>query len=464
MTARPGTLLSWATDNLYATGPAAGGPTKSTPSSGEQATGYAPGAEPAAQVFNSLLNNMFSWLLWLSGGEWDTDFIVDGSLTVGGRPLTFASRTFTAASTTEQLTMTAHGLATGDGPFQLTTTGTLPGELAAATNYWTIRVDADHVKLARSLLGAIAGLAIDLTSNGTGTHTIAGASPTHAADIVGSRSLSVPGTVSTGCALTVGGLPITFGPVTFTANATFDELNVVGHGLASGDGPLQVSNSGGALPTGLIAATNYWAIRTSEDKFKLATSRAKSLAGTAIDLTTNGTGTNTVTAVSATRAASATVHGDVALDGNVSAGTVAAVDFQYGLQTLAVGTAGTLVTQSGGAATIDTTGSVVTSATVVLVGSLPLLVGDQIHSVSAVFDGIASQNVTDFHVSLIEQNGTATSLGSTTVSGLTGPVTATVACTPTTLAVDQSFLISISINASGVHVRNINISRDRPAP
>lgn len=66
---------------------------------------------------------------------------------------------------------TAHGYLTGlQG--QLTTTGTLPGGLSTATNYYLIKVDADNYKFASSRANAQAGTAIDITSaSGGGTHT-----------------------------------------------------------------------------------------------------------------------------------------------------------------------------------------------------------------------------------------------------------------------------------------------------
>jgi hypothetical protein len=60
------------------------------------------------------------------------------------------------------------------------------------------------------------------------------------------------------------------------------------------DGPVTVSNSGGALPTGLSTSTNYWVIRIDDTTFYFATSRGAAMAGTDLDLTTNGTGTQTV--------------------------------------------------------------------------------------------------------------------------------------------------------------------------
>lgn len=98
------------------------------------------------------------------------------------------------------------------------------------------------------------------------------------------------------------------GDTTFTA-ATNDECTTVSpatHGLALGDA-VQVSNSGGGLPTGLSAATTYFAITSDafgSAKFKLATTRANALAGTAIDITGAGTGTQTVTTIATTGAGS----------------------------------------------------------------------------------------------------------------------------------------------------------------
>lgn len=82
-----------------------------------------------------------------------------------------ADDTFTAAAD-DICTAVAHGLLTGDGPFQLTTTVTLPAGLSLATNYWVIRLDDDTFSLATSLALALAGTAVDITDAGTGTHTI----------------------------------------------------------------------------------------------------------------------------------------------------------------------------------------------------------------------------------------------------------------------------------------------------
>ena len=62
--------------------------------------------------------------------------------------------TITAADhTTGQLTITAHGLTTGDGAAGLIAAGgALPagGALVEGSDYWIIRQDADRVRLASS--------------------------------------------------------------------------------------------------------------------------------------------------------------------------------------------------------------------------------------------------------------------------------------------------------------------------
>lgn len=55
---------------------------------------------------------------------------------------------------------------------RLTTTTTLPGGLALATDYYVIKVTDSTFKLATSYANAVAGTAINITDAGTGTHTI----------------------------------------------------------------------------------------------------------------------------------------------------------------------------------------------------------------------------------------------------------------------------------------------------
>jgi hypothetical protein len=77
---------------------------------------------------------------------------------------------------TDTFNEAAHGLLTGDGPFQLTTSGTVPAGLALLHDYWVIKTGAGTFKLADSLALALAGTPVTFSSDGTGVHTITGAS------------------------------------------------------------------------------------------------------------------------------------------------------------------------------------------------------------------------------------------------------------------------------------------------
>jgi hypothetical protein len=81
------------------------------------------------------------------------------------------------------------------------------------------------------------------------------------------------------------------GSVTFT-NGT-DLCNLNGHLLSTGD-CVEYTNTGGALPPELTANTNYFVIYNDANSFKLATTLANAIAGTAINLSGDGTGTHTL--------------------------------------------------------------------------------------------------------------------------------------------------------------------------
>jgi hypothetical protein len=78
------------------------------------------------------------------------------------------AQTFTAAVATDLLTAVAHPWQTGDVVSAHTTT-TLPGGLTATALYTAVRVDADTLRLRDANTGAM----VDITSVGTGTHTLA---------------------------------------------------------------------------------------------------------------------------------------------------------------------------------------------------------------------------------------------------------------------------------------------------
>jgi hypothetical protein len=73
-------------------------------------------------------------------------------------------------TSTDVITVTRDFL-TGE-KVRFTATGTLPAPLAVSTDYYVIRVSATEIKLATSLVNAYSSNSIDITTGGSGTHTI----------------------------------------------------------------------------------------------------------------------------------------------------------------------------------------------------------------------------------------------------------------------------------------------------
>ena len=98
--------------------------------------------------------------------------ICDEIVPVTSQPFTAAS----VASATDIITLTGDLLTLEFGDqIQVSTTGTLPAGLSAATNYYVIPYqvkDTPRIMLATSLANSMARTAIDLTTDGTGTMTV----------------------------------------------------------------------------------------------------------------------------------------------------------------------------------------------------------------------------------------------------------------------------------------------------
>lgn len=155
-----------------------------------------------------------------------------------------------------ELVSAAHGLNTGDGPYYIASTVSIPGGLAALTPYWFIRLSADRFQLAENQVDAEEGLPVTITSAGAGTITL-------------SRVLEVE----------------------LFDNAS-DEVGITGHAIPD-EAPVRLhAYDAGAYPTGLAGATTYYAIVNGglgADALQLATSQPNAAAETAIDFTTDGT-------------------------------------------------------------------------------------------------------------------------------------------------------------------------------
>lgn len=83
---------------------------------------------------------------------------------------TIGTATITNA-TPAVVTLSSHGLQTGDQVY-LTTTGSLPTGLTANTLYYAVRIDANTFNLATSRANAYAATKIATSSAGSGTHTV----------------------------------------------------------------------------------------------------------------------------------------------------------------------------------------------------------------------------------------------------------------------------------------------------
>lgn len=111
----------------------------------------------------------------------------------------------------------------------------------------------------------------------------------------------------------VGTLAVkTFAPATSVDTRT-DVLAIPSHGHKTGS-KVKYSTAGDAVG-GLTNGSSYFVIASNSNTLKLATSLANALAGTAIDLTSRGTGTQTLTPVLVTRFSSNRYRNTKADDG-----------------------------------------------------------------------------------------------------------------------------------------------------
>lgn len=144
--------------------------------------GYENDAIPEGFEWNYWRRKAYAWFQYLNAQVFEGAASVLGSFVVGGQSFSFTSHTFTASSATHELTITAHGLVTGDGVLSTSNSGgALPSPLAASTAYFAVVTGANTFRLARTRAEALSGFYIKLTTNGSGTNSIGGVSPTHVA-------------------------------------------------------------------------------------------------------------------------------------------------------------------------------------------------------------------------------------------------------------------------------------------
>lgn len=193
-------------------------------------------------------------------------------------------QTFTANASTDIITATTHGLSNGN-ILVLTSTSALPGGLSANTVYYVISVTTNTFQLSATSGGS----AINITDTGTGTHTFYNnmlVPDYRGRTLVGSGAGTKIATFVSRASnvITVSGL-------TNTTNNEFQTGQAILYTAA-----------GGAM-TGLVTLTTYYLIRISSSTFSLATTLANAQNGTAIALSSDGTGVQTFTLTFTARSA-----------------------------------------------------------------------------------------------------------------------------------------------------------------
>lgn len=182
-------------------------------------------------------------------------------------------------ATTDILTSILHGLTDGDIIF-FSTTNTLPTGLTVNTPYYVRDATGNTFKVALTS----GGVAVDITSTGTGTHYFHTEfrTPDLQSRFPLGYSASAPTKVFTFASRASNVITITGAD-----NHAHNELQ-------TGQAVLYTAASGAM--TGLTHNTTYYVIRVSATTFSLATSVANANAGTAIALSSDGTGAQTFTA------------------------------------------------------------------------------------------------------------------------------------------------------------------------
>lgn len=179
--------------------------------------------------------------IWLTGSMiWIRDDpAIDAAFTV-------PTATFTAVAATDVITSVGHGLRTTQ-IIRFGTTGTLPAGLFTSTNFYVRRIDADTFTVHETRRGAQRNTnIIDITSTGSGTH-----------------------------------------------RWTLSRLELRNLNLRTGT-RFRVSTTG-TLPANLAANTDYWAIRVSKDRIRVADTEESAEEGTYIAIPDSGSGTHTLT-------------------------------------------------------------------------------------------------------------------------------------------------------------------------
>lgn len=291
-------------------------------------------------------------MVWSGGTDTFTADATTDILTLSGTSANFATGvpvtltrknvnvTFTADAATDVLTLssTNQNFPTGTS-IKFIQSGTLPAPLNTTDVYYTIAVSSSSatpgtIMVATTLANAAAGVAIDLTTNGTGSNTITPVSTFTGDALLDLLTLNTTNAnFQTGASLkfsTTGTLPNplnttdTYYSIPISASGTNPGTIRVATTYANAvagvfinlitDGtPTNSVISNSSLPAPLTTTTTYYVIRIgaatdNPGHIKLAASYADAIAGIAIDITTNGAPINTITVSGQLQLGSITSH------------------------------------------------------------------------------------------------------------------------------------------------------------
>lgn len=181
---------------------------------------------------NGYLAKFYTWVTKTPANHGPGWYILDEQVS-----LTALTTAYTNVNTTsEEITITSHGLATGRAVL-FTQGDTTIGGLTTGTTYYVIRVDANTIKISTSEGDALAGTAINLTSQGTGTHTFTPRDPHIIVSDVAAPALNAYSSGQTGGApkiLKVGYVTTESGYIRVQALMAYDVTNRVPRGYFGG--------------------------------------------------------------------------------------------------------------------------------------------------------------------------------------------------------------------------------------
>jgi len=184
---------------------------------------------------------------------------------------------FTADAGTNALTLAAHGMVNGTVCHLSNAGGALPGGLATLTKYYVLNATSNTWQLSLTRNGA----AIDLTSTGTGTHSLY---RNFLIPDLRSRTVVYAGTGT--LTESVAASAVSTGGDTWTVVSNKDKWIT---------GMQVVLSTTGSLPTGLSAGPTYYLVRGGATTVYFASSLLNAQNGIVIDLTSQGSGIHTIT-------------------------------------------------------------------------------------------------------------------------------------------------------------------------